>query len=60
MIDKLKEVLKEYQDEPCTLQGMKCMDCKYNVRIDEMYDADGDEMKLCWVLDSLSNELEVV
>ena len=59
MIDKLKEVLKEYQDEPCTLQGVKCRDCKYNMRIDEVYDEDGEGMKLCWVLDSLSNELEV-
>ena len=29
MIDKLKEVLKEYQDEPCVRHGVKCKDWRW-------------------------------
>jgi len=59
MIDKLKEVLKLYQDEPCTLQGIQCKDCKYRIYTDMLTDT-GDRMKLCDVLEELSEVLEVV
>jgi len=59
VIDKLKEVLKLYQDEPCIWQGVKCSKCKYRQEID-LYDDDGDKVWLCDVLEELSSELEVV
>jgi hypothetical protein len=59
MIDKLKAVLREYQDEPCTLQGVKCRDCKYRMYTDMFNDA-GEAMKLCDALEDLSEVLEVV
>ena len=59
MIDKLKEVLREYQDEPCILDGVKCKDCKYRIHTDMFTDV-GDMMKLCDVLEDLSEVLEVV
>ena len=58
MIDKLKEVLKEYQDEPCRLDGVKCKDCKFRIYTD-IYDDIGERMRLCDVLEVLSSELEV-
>ena len=60
MIEKLKEVLKEYQDEPCVSDGIKCKDCKFNIEVAEVFDDEGEEMRLCEVLDGLSNVLEVV
>ena len=59
MIEKLKEVLKLYQDEPCMLQGVKCRECKYRIYTD-MFTDTGDMMKLCDVLEDLSEVLEVV
>ena len=59
MIDKLKEVLKLYQDEPCTLQKVKCSECKYRLDVD-LYNDDGDQLWLCDVLEELSSVLEVV
>jgi len=57
MIDKLKEVLKLYQDEPC--MGVKCEECKFNIDID-LADGHGDQVRLCDVLEELSSELGVV
>ena len=58
MIDKLKAVLKEYQDEPCWLQGVRCRECKFNIRV-ELYDGLSEQMRVCDVLEYLSEVLEV-
>ena len=58
MIKKLKAVLKEYQDEPCRLDGVKCKDCKFNIKV-ELYDGVDEQMRVCDVLEYLSEGLEV-
>ena len=55
----LKEVLREYQDEPCVRDGIKCRDCKFNITVD-LADGHGDLVRLCDVLEELSIVLEVV
>ena len=57
MIDKLKAVLKEYQDEPCL--NIKCHECKFNIIIYDLYEDTGEDVRLCDVLDRLSEGLEV-
>ena len=59
MIEKLKEVLKLYQDEPCVLQGIKCKDCKFNIYM-RLWDEDDEQVCMCDVLEELSSELGVV
>ena len=61
MIDKLKEVLKLYQDEPCTLDGVRCKGCKFNMNVElELFNDQGKRQLLCDVLEELSEVLEVV
>jgi hypothetical protein len=58
MIDKLKEVLNEYLDEPCVLQGVKCKECKFNIYM-RLWDEDDEQVRMCDVLEELSGKLEV-
>ena len=60
MIEKLKEVLDKFQDEPCVEDGIMCQDCTYNKEI-IFFDAMGSKrtVSLCDVLEALKHELGV-
>lgn len=61
MIDKLKEVLKEYQDMDC-IGKCKKKDCELYRDTDLYYEADPyevDTAKACMLLDSLCEVLGV-